>query len=114
MDELICLLMLIAQGYNRIATIYPIPKYMTGKYRKEYDCYKVQIDYEAIRLGRNLKKAILICNNHELKQVMITSINQVYKIFVHSYDIKYEIIKAHSEQKAEEFKNIIITISKPV
>ena len=79
--------MLIAQGYNRIATIYPIPKYMTGKYRKEYDCYKVQIDYEAIRLGRNLKKAILICNNHELKQVMITSINQVYKIFVHSYDI---------------------------
>ena len=42
--------MLIAQGYNRIATIYPIPKYMTGKYRKEYDCYKVQIDYEAIRL----------------------------------------------------------------
>lgn len=50
MDELTCLLMLIAQGYNRIATIYPIPKYMTGKYRKEYDCYKVQIDYEAIRL----------------------------------------------------------------
>jgi len=50
MDELTRLLMLIAQGYNRIATIYPIPKYMTGKYRKEYDCYKVQIDYEAIRL----------------------------------------------------------------
>lgn len=107
MDELTRLLMLIAQGYNRIATIYPIPKYMTGKYRKEYDCYKVQIDYEAIRLGRNLKKAILICTDKETKELLIKAINQVYKVFVHSYDIKYEVIQAHAQQRHEEITSLL-------
>ena len=46
MDELTRLLMLIAQGYNRIATIYPIPKYMTGQQERNtaHIAEKTQLD----------------------------------------------------------------------